>query len=159
MMTKLLGNRASQHSWTSFAPQNMLAVSEGFKADSAHFGSWYKLSKVEIFSIHYRRERPPQMPRRPYDLPSLSSLSAFEAAARHLSLTRAAAELNVTTGAISKHIKFLEGELGHRLFSRLHRALALTAEGETLSATLSDSFEKISSAFKQLKSAGDRSGV
>lgn len=99
------------------------------------------------------------MPRRPYDLPSLSSLSAFEAAARHLSLTRAAVELNVTTGAISKQIKFLEGELGHHLFKRLHRALALTAEGEALSATLSDSFEKISATFKQLKSAGDRSGV
>ncbi|MDE2383146.1 MAG: LysR family transcriptional regulator [Alphaproteobacteria bacterium] len=99
------------------------------------------------------------MLRRPYSLPAFSSLVAFEAAARHLSLTRAAAELNVTTGAISKHIKLLEGELGHAVFRRLHRALALTSEGEALAASLSDSFEKLSATFKQLKSSGATGGV
>ncbi|MDE2446688.1 MAG: LysR family transcriptional regulator [Alphaproteobacteria bacterium] len=99
------------------------------------------------------------MSRSPYSLPSLSSLVAFEAASRHLSLTRAAAELNVTTGAISKNIKLLETEIGQQLFRRLHRSLTLTREGEVLAATLSESFEKISGQVKSLKSAADYSGV
>jgi LysR family transcriptional regulator, glycine cleavage system transcriptional activator len=50
-------------------------------------------------------------------LPSLNGLRAFEAAARHLSFTQAAAELNVTQTAISHQIKRLEDELGMALFS------------------------------------------
>ena len=61
-------------------------------------------------------------------LPSLNGLRAFEAAARHLSFTNAAAELNVTQTAISHQIRRLEEELGVRLFIRQNRALALTAE-------------------------------
>ena len=59
-------------------------------------------------------------------LPSLNGLRAFEAAARHLSFTQAASELNVTQTAISHQIKRLEQELGIRLFVRQNRALALT---------------------------------
>src|ERR1700741_4856082 len=59
-------------------------------------------------------------------LPSLNGLRAFEAAARHLSFTQAASELNVTQTAISHQIRRLEGELGIRLFIRKNRALALT---------------------------------
>ena len=59
-------------------------------------------------------------------LPSLNGLRAFEAAARHLSFTEAAAELNVTQTAISHQIKRLEPELGVRLFVRQNRAIALT---------------------------------
>ena len=70
------------------------------------------------------------MVRRHYSLPSLNALAAFEAAARHLSLTRAAQELNVTPGAVSKQVKMLEDEIGRPLFLRLHRALALTPEGD-----------------------------
>lgn len=83
------------------------------------------------------------MVRRHYNLPPLSALAAFEAAARHLSLTRAAAELNVTPGAVSKQVKALEAELGSPLFTRLHRALALTPAGETVSLALSDAFAQI----------------
>ena len=56
-------------------------------------------------------------------LPPLGSLRAFEAAARHLSFTRAAAELNLTQGAISQQIKQLEGHLGFPLFVRGQRQL------------------------------------
>ena len=61
-------------------------------------------------------------------LPSLNGLRAFEAAARHLSFTQAASELNVTQTAISHQIRRLEEELGIRLFVRQNRALALTPE-------------------------------
>src|ERR1700716_4034072 len=56
-------------------------------------------------------------------LPSLNGLRAFEAAARHLSFTQAASELNVTQTAISHQIRRLEEELGIRLFVRQNRAL------------------------------------
>src|SRR6266446_4166266 len=61
-------------------------------------------------------------------LPSLNGLRAFEAAARHLSFTVAASELNVTQTAISHQIRRLEEELGIRLFVRQNRAPALTPE-------------------------------
>src|SRR5437879_2715143 len=63
-------------------------------------------------------------------LPSLNGLRAFEAAARHLSFTQAASELNVTQTAISHQIKRLEEELGVRLFIRQNRSLALTQQAE-----------------------------
>ena len=61
---------------------------------------------------------------RRYDLPPLDLLEAFEAAARHLSFTRAADELSLTQSAVSRQIKALEDRLGVALFRRLHRALA-----------------------------------
>src|SRR5260221_8409245 len=64
-------------------------------------------------------------------LPPLNALRAFESAARHLSFTRAADELNVTQAAISHQVKALEERLGVRLFRRLNRALELTKAGET----------------------------
>ena len=63
-------------------------------------------------------------------LPSLNGLRAFEAAARHLSFTQAASELNVTQTAISHQIKRLEEELGVRLFIRQNRALTLTPQAQ-----------------------------
>ncbi len=63
-------------------------------------------------------------------LPPLNALRAFEAAARHLSFTEAAQELNVTQAAISHQIKSLEEHLGTALFLRMNRALALTDAGE-----------------------------
>jgi LysR family transcriptional regulator, glycine cleavage system transcriptional activator len=94
------------------------------------------------------------MVRRFYSLPSLVALAAFEAAARHLSLTKAAEELNVTPGAISKQVRMLEEELGIPLFLRRHRALELTREGETLAGSLRDGFERMSSTYRQIKSLG-----
>lgn len=58
--------------------------------------------------------------------PSLGSLRAFEAVARHLSFTRAAEELHVTPGAVSQQIRTLEQLLGERLFVRTRRSVALT---------------------------------
>lgn len=90
------------------------------------------------------------MVRRHYSLPPLNALAAFEAAARHLSLTRAAAELNVTPGAVSKQVKTLEERLGRPVFVRLHRALSLTPEGETVYRALRDAFERISATMRQV---------
>jgi LysR family glycine cleavage system transcriptional activator len=82
-------------------------------------------------------------------LPSLNGLRAFEAAARHMSFTRAAAELNVTQTAISHQIRRLEDQLGIPLFVRRNRALALTREAE-------DYLPSIRSAFEDLRRATDR---
>jgi LysR family transcriptional regulator, glycine cleavage system transcriptional activator len=82
-------------------------------------------------------------------LPSLNGLRAFEAAARHLSFTQAASELNVTQTAISHQIKRLEEELGVRLFIRQNRSLTLTAEAQ-------DYLPGIRAAFNDLRLATDR---
>ncbi|RTE90288.1 MULTISPECIES: transcriptional regulator GcvA [Bradyrhizobium] len=82
-------------------------------------------------------------------LPSLNGLRAFEAAARHLSFTLAAAELNVTQTAISHQIRRLEEELGIRLFIRQNRALALTPEAR-------DYLPGVRAAFNDLRLATDR---
>ncbi|WP_370611542.1 LysR family transcriptional regulator AmpR [Klebsiella aerogenes] len=73
----------------------------------------------------------------------LNSLRAFETAARHLSFTRAAIELNVTHSAISQHVRALEKHLNCQLFVRVSRGLKLTTEGEGLLPVLNDSFERI----------------
>jgi LysR family transcriptional regulator, glycine cleavage system transcriptional activator len=62
----------------------------------------------------------------------LNALRAFEAAARHLSLTRAALELSVTPSALSHQIRGLEDSLGVKLFDRGVRSIALTAVGKAL---------------------------
>src|ERR1041385_9177390 len=82
-------------------------------------------------------------------LPSLNGLRAFEAAARHLSFTQAASELNVTQTAISHQIRRLEEELGLRLFIRKNRALALTPQAR-------DSLPGVRAAFTDLRLATDR---
>lgn len=73
----------------------------------------------------------------------LKSLRAFEAAARHLSFTHAAIELNVTHSAVSQQVKLLEDQLHCPLFLRIPRGLALTPEGETLLPVLNESFDRI----------------
>ncbi|MFC3124470.1 LysR substrate-binding domain-containing protein [Pseudoroseomonas globiformis] len=73
----------------------------------------------------------------------LNALRAFEAAARHLSFTRAGLELRVTQAAISHQVKALEETLGVALFRRLPRGLALTAEAEALLPVLTESFRRI----------------
>lgn len=84
------------------------------------------------------------MARRHYNLPPLTTLAAFEAAARHLSFKEAAQELMVTAGAVSHQVKALEGDLGIPLFRRRHRGVELTPEGEALFQALSSSFAKVS---------------
>lgn len=82
--------------------------------------------------------------------PPLSALRAFEAAARHLSLTSAARELNVTPGALSHQIRGLEDLLGVKLFERRVRAIALTTAGKQLYPGLQTGFAQIREAFETL---------
>lgn len=92
------------------------------------------------------------MSRRHYSLPPLTTLSAFEAAARHLSFKEAASELSVTPGAVSHQIKALETELNTALFVRKHRGVELTENGSALNEALGTSFLKISKVLDQIRS-------
>jgi LysR family transcriptional regulator, glycine cleavage system transcriptional activator len=84
-------------------------------------------------------------------MPPLNALRAFEAAARHLSLAKAAAELNVSPGAISHQIRGLEALLGVELFERRVRAVALTASGQLLYPGLQIGFLRIREAVSGLQ--------
>lgn len=84
-------------------------------------------------------------------LPSLNGLRAFEAAARHLSFTRAASELNVTQTAISHQIRRLEEQLGIRLFLRRNRALLLTREAQAYLPAVRAAFEDLRRATERLR--------
>lgn len=83
-------------------------------------------------------------------LPPLNALRAFEAAARHMSISRAAAELHVTPAAVSHQIKALEDHLGLPLFRRFNRGLALTEEGAVLTPGLRDGFDRLVAAVQRL---------
>jgi len=88
-------------------------------------------------------------------LPSLSALRAFEATARHLSFTRAAAELNLTQTAISHRIKELEGLLMVQLFTRKQNAIALTGEGRAYLDSIRPALAQIASATDGISSVRD----
>jgi LysR family glycine cleavage system transcriptional activator len=90
-------------------------------------------------------------------MPPLNALRAFEAAARHLSLTKAARELHVTAGALSHQIRGLEELLGVKLFERRVRSIALTAAGKQLYPGLQTGFTNIREAVAGLSEAGDSS--
>lgn len=79
-------------------------------------------------------------------LPPLNSLRVFEAAARHLSFTRAAEELFVTQAAVSHQIKALEEFLSLKLFRRRNRSLLLTEEGQSYFLDIKDIFTSIAEA-------------
>jgi LysR family glycine cleavage system transcriptional activator len=85
-----------------------------------------------------------------YRFPALNSFRAFEAAARHLSMRKAADELHVTHAAVSRHIVKLELWLGYNLFERRPRKIALTYEGETLHGALTLAFDYIQLAITRL---------
>lgn len=86
-------------------------------------------------------------------LPSLGSFATFEVAAKHLSFTLAAKELNVTQGAVSQQIRLLERALDTALFLRKRNALELTSEGATLFQAVTAGLDTISTAVSIL--AGD----
>lgn len=90
-------------------------------------------------------------------LPPLTALRAFEAAARHLSFTRAAAELGMTQAAVSYQIKLLEERVGAPLFLRDKRQVVLTEGGRRLAIDATAAFDQIASAFEAAK--GNASGV
>jgi LysR family glycine cleavage system transcriptional activator len=79
-------------------------------------------------------------------LPPLTAIRAFEAAARHLSMTGAARELSVTPGAISRQIRELEQSLGVTLFLRQPQGLVLTTAGETLAAGAGEALDRLALA-------------
>lgn len=88
-------------------------------------------------------------------LPSLNAIRFFEAAARHLSFTRAAEEMFVTQGAVSKQIKMLEDQLGCQLFSRKGPTLTLTKDGEELLATVSLALDTIQQGVSRIRRQRD----
>ncbi|MEQ8655345.1 MAG: LysR substrate-binding domain-containing protein [Kiloniellales bacterium] len=91
------------------------------------------------------------MARRYYNLPPLTALAAFEVAARHGSFKGAAAELNVTPGAVSHQIKALEQELGCALFERTAKGTLLTLEGHQLEQVLARSFRQTAAVVERLR--------
>ena len=88
-------------------------------------------------------------------LPPLSALRAFEAAARHMSFSRAATELHVTPAAISHQIHALEEDLGIRLFHRMNRSIELTASAKVLLPGLTEAFAGIQSSVRRLRAHND----
>src|SRR5258705_13672767 len=89
-------------------------------------------------------------------MPPLNALRAFEAAARHLSLTRAAQELHVTAGALSHQIRGLEDLLGLKLFERRVRAIALTPARKLLYPGLQTGFPPTQEAVAGLGPVGSQ---
>ena len=83
-------------------------------------------------------------------LPPLTSLQAFEAVSRHMSIKLAAEELLLTPTAISHRLKALETQLGLRLFYRLSRSLKLTPEGELLRPFVESAFRQLEHGVAQL---------
>ena len=86
-------------------------------------------------------------------LPPLSAIRAFEAAARHLSFTRAAEELGMTQAAVSYQIKLLEERLGAPLFLRGPRGVALTETGQRLAPVITEALAKLRAAFDEFSDA------
>lgn len=82
--------------------------------------------------------------------PPLGSVRAFEAAARHLSFTRAAAELGITQAAVSWQIRSLEQRLGVALFERRRQGLVLTSAGSILVPKVSDALARLGDAFETI---------
>src|SRR5258708_33846022 len=83
-------------------------------------------------------------------LPPLNALRAFEAAARHLSFTAAAAELNVTQAAISHQIRGLEARLGLKLFRRVGRGLLLADAAQAYLPEIGAAFDRLVEATRRL---------
>ena len=84
-------------------------------------------------------------------LPPLIALRAFEAAARLGSMARAAEELHVTHGAISRHVRSLEQNLGSALFNKAGRGLVLTEAGERLRDAAGEAFARIGDTWQNLR--------
>lgn len=89
-------------------------------------------------------------------LPPLNAIRAFEAAARHMSITLAADELHVTAGAVSRQIKSLEDSLGVALFKRGHRQIALTRQGSDYYRAVAKAIEDLRAATRRLKRRSQR---
>jgi len=84
-------------------------------------------------------------------LPPLDLLRGFEAAARHLSFTRAAAELFLTQSAVSRQIQSLESFVGTALFERRHKALALTDAGQAYYRAVGQALDQLRESTRKLR--------
>jgi LysR family glycine cleavage system transcriptional activator len=89
------------------------------------------------------------------DLPPLNALRAFEATGRRLSMSAAADEMHVTTGAVSRQIRALEQFLGAALFDRGHRQIALTPLGQTYYAMAAQALQQIRDTTERLRKPRD----
>src|SRR6476619_4294060 len=92
-------------------------------------------------------------------LPALDLLVGFEAAARHLSFTKAGDELFLTQSAVSRQIKELEDQLGVELFQRRHRALALTDAGKSFYASAAQVLHTMRAANDRLRAQAGKKGL
>lgn len=93
--------------------------------------------------------------RRP--LPSMMSLQAFEASARHLSFAEAAREMSLTQGAISRQVRILEDMLGRELFERTRSGLLLTVSGEEFLLGIRPGLERLETTTMRVSSRRDAS--
>src|SRR5918996_919712 len=92
-------------------------------------------------------------------LPALDLLVGFESAARHLSFTKAGAELFLTQSAVSRQIKELEDQLGVELFQRRHRALALTDAGKQFYASAAQVLTTMREATDRLRAQAGKKAL
>lgn len=97
--------------------------------------------------------------RDPWRLPPLDRLVVFDAAARHLSFTRAGAERFLTQSAVSRQVAALEAELGVPLFHRRHRALELTEDGRLLADAVARAISTVRDALATIHAPGRRERV
>src|SRR5688572_26951064 len=88
-------------------------------------------------------------------LPPLAAIRCFEAAARHLSFTRAARELGMTQAAVSYQIRLLEERVGGPLFLRGARGVTLSELGRRNAPAVGEAFAQLRSAFAELKESAD----
>src|ERR1700730_966198 len=86
------------------------------------------------------------------EIPSIGELTSFVAAAQHGSFTRAAGELNLTQGAISRQIRELEIHLGIRLFERIRQRVVLTDAGKTYLAQVKKALDDLADATQRVAS-------
>src|SRR5688572_27170635 len=87
-----------------------------------------------------------------FRLPPLNGVIAFEAVARHMSVTRAAEELLVSREAVSRQIRILEEHLGIKLFIRMHRSLELTHAGREFENAVKGALESLAASAARFKS-------
>lgn len=111
--------------------------------------------KREIFVSCFRKSMSRSLSR----LPPLNALRAFVVAARHLSFSKAAAELFVTPAAVSQQVRQLEEHLGCALFRRGPRNLMLTDEGQACLPGLNAAFEGLAQALAEIDAAGARGAL
>ena len=94
-----------------------------------------------------------------YDVPPLDPLLAFEAAARNLSFTKAAAELFLTQSAVSRQIQQLEEHLKVKLFERRSRALLLTEAGQLFYRATQDALETLQEGARRVRGTATKNTV